>query len=676
MDLLFELGTEEIPARFMEAAISQFKEQGKSLLGSSGFVFDSLESWGTPRRLVLYSWNLRFDSSKAVTLKKGPPQNKAFDPQGKPTLALLGFLKKENGKLTDIQVKEGYVYLIKQEERSATEILSIVLAGIVQNLSFPKTMRWGEGEYSFVRPVRWICALWGKEVIPVSIFGIESAPHTYGLRFFSDLVKIEKAEDYEQKLEENFVLVRPDRRKERLEKLSQQLAMEVGGSPLWPEGLLEELVYLLEYPTPFLGSFPEEYLTLPADVLITTMRHHQKQLPVVDAQGNLLNYFICFRNGPALGEELVIKGNEQALTGRLEDARLFFTKDREKKLMERVPELKGIIFYEKLGTLWEKTQRIGEISALFCDSLKIPEHEKQKVLRTALLAKADLTSSLVQEFPELQGIMGKEYALLDGEDTEVAQGIAEHYWPRFFGDQEPKSLCGTIVSMADRIDTLVCFFGINMEPSGSSDPLALRRQAQGLISILLKKSLPLDLKIIISLGAQVSSKVTPWDEEKEMRLLEFLKQRLRFALEEEGFSFEEISCVLNGKSLVPYEVVKRAWLLKHLKEEDLKNLAFSFKRMKNILKSAGNFQPYLEEHEMEEIERELFLKLEEVANRDNSKPEFLLNNILEIIPYVGMFFDQVMVLTEEEKTRRKRLTLLLQTLEFMGRFGDFSALPF
>ncbi|MGB9552873.1 MAG: glycine--tRNA ligase subunit beta, partial [bacterium] len=261
-----------------------------------------------------------------MILKKGPPQNKAFDHQGNPTSALLGFLKKENGSLAETQIKEGYVYLVKHEERSPIEILSMVLAEIVQSLSFPKTMRWGEGEYYFVRPVRWICAFWGKEVIPVSLFGIESTPHTYGLRFFSGLVKIEKAEDYEQILEENFVLVRPERRKERLEKLSQQLAMEVGGNPLWPEGLLKELIYLLEYPTPFLGSFPEEYLALPSDVLITTMRHHQKQLPVVDAQGNLLNYFICFRNGPALGEEIVTKGNEQALTGRLEDARLFFTK--------------------------------------------------------------------------------------------------------------------------------------------------------------------------------------------------------------------------------------------------------------------------------------------------------------------------------------------------------------
>ncbi|MGB9552872.1 MAG: glycine--tRNA ligase subunit beta, partial [bacterium] len=352
------------------------------------------------------------------------------------------------------------------------------------------------------------------------------------------------------------------------------------------------------------------------------------------------------------------------------------TKDRERKLSQRIPELKGIIFHEKLGTLWEKTQRVREISSLLCDFLKISDHEKEKVLRTALLAKADLTTSLVQEFPELQGTMGKEYALLDGEDIEVAQGIAEHYWPRFFGDLEPKTLCGTIVSIADRIDTLVCFFGINMEPSGSSDPFALRRHAQGLISILLEKLLPLDLKTVISIGAQVSGNVIPWDKEKENRLLDFLKQRLRFALEEQGFSFEEIACVLNGQSLVPHEVAERVRLLKNLKEEDLKNLVFSFKRIKNILKSAGNFQPHLQEQELEEIEKEFLLKLEEVTKRDNSKPELLLNNILEIAPYVGKFFDQVMVLVEEEKTRKNRLTLLLNTLEFMGRFGDFSALPF
>jgi glycyl-tRNA synthetase beta chain len=675
MDLLFELGTEEIPARFLEDTISQLKEQGGSLLNASHFIYRSLEGWGTPRRLVLYAQDLQFDSSKAITLKKGPHQSIAFTPEGRPTQALLGFLKKENGKIEDIEVKDGYTYLIKHEERSAKEVLSNILTEAVRSLSFPKTMRWGEGEYYFVRPVRWICALWGEELIPVSMFGMESAPCTYGLRFFSGLMKIEKAEEYEGKLEDNFVLVRPEKRKERLERLSQQLAMGVGGNPYWPEGLLEELVYLLEYPTPFLGSFPEEYLALPSDVLITTMRHHQKHLPVVDAQGNLLNYFICFRNGPALGEEIVIKGNEQALTGRLEDARLFFTKDREKKLIERVPDLKGILFYEKLGTLWEKTQRVEEISALLCDSLKIPYPEKNKVLRTAKLAKADLTTSLVQEFPELQGIMGREYALLDGEDPEVAQGIAEHYWPRFFGDQEPKSLCGAIVSLADRIDTLTCFFGLGMEPSGSSDPFALRRQGQGLISVLLKRSFPLDLRKVIDLGKQVSGRIVPWNEEKGIRLLEFLKQRLRYALEEEGFSFEEISCVLNGSSLVPHEVLERARLLKSLKEDDLKSLVFSFKRMKNILKSAGKFEPQILVEEMDEPEKELLSKLEEIVSRDNSKSELLLQNLVEIAPYIGKFFDQVMVMVEDETKRRNRLALLLNIWEFLGRFGDFSVLP-
>lgn len=676
MDLLFELGTEEIPARFLEETIKQLKNRALELLNNSAFKFRELECWGTPRRLTIYAWDLEFDSSKAVSRKKGPPKNIAFKEDETPTPALLGFLKKENGQIEDIEVQDGYVFLKKPEERNPREILSGLLTEAVKGLSFPKTMRWGDGEFSFVRPVRWVCALWGEEPLEISIFGMESTPTSYGLRFFSGPVRIERPQDYEAVLEENFVMVRPQKRRERLERLSLSLAMEVGGKPFWPEGLLEELVYLLEYPTPFRGSFPEEYLSLPSDVLITTMRHHQKHLPIVDPQGNLMNYFICFRNGPALGEDIVIRGNEQALTGRLEDARLFFLRDSKRKLAERVPDLKGILFYEKLGSLLEKTKRVKEISSLLCDLLGIRGGEKERVLRTALLCKADLTTSLVQEFPELQGIMGREFAILDGEDMEVARGIADHYLPRFFGDRCPESLTGTIVSLADRIDTLTCFFALGMEPSGSSDPFALRRNGQGLISILFEKQLPLDLKTLIETGKKACLELVPLSEEREKSLLEFLIQRLWFALEEEGYSFEEISCVIKGQTLVPQEVKEKAMLLRDLEEEELKNLVFSFKRIKNILKSAGTFEPGIKPELMEGEEKDLFQKVEELSGRDYPRPKLLLQSLLELSPKIGSFFEKIMVMVEDEEKRRNRLTILSKTMEFLARFGDFSALPF
>ncbi|MCR4427899.1 MAG: glycine--tRNA ligase subunit beta [Caldiserica bacterium] len=676
MDLLFELGTEEIPARFLEETINQLKNRALELLNNSAFKFRELECWGTPRRLTIYAWDLEFDSSQAVSRKKGPPKNIAFKEDGTPTPALLGFLKKENGQIEDIEVQDGYVFLKKPEERNPREILSGLLTEAVKGLSFPKTMRWGDGEFSFVRPVRWVCALWGEEPLEISIFGMESTPTSYGLRFFSGPVRIERPQDYEAVLEENFVMVRPQKRRERLERLSLSLAMEIGGKPFWPEGLLEELVYLLEYPTPFRGSFPEEYLSLPSDVLITTMRHHQKHLPIVDPHGNLMNYFICFRNGPALGEDIVIRGNEQALTGRLEDARLFFLRDSKRKLIERVPDLKGILFYEKLGSLLEKTKRVEEISSLLCDLLGIKEGEKEKVLRTALLCKADLTTSLVQEFPELQGIMGREFAILDGEDMEVARGIADHYLPRFFGDKCPDSLTGTIVSLADRIDTLTCFFALGMEPSGSSDPLALRRNGQGLISILFEKQLPLDLKTLIETGKKACLELVPLSEEREKSLLEFLIQRLWFALEEEGYSFEEISCVIKGPTLVLQEVKEKAMLLRDLEEEELKNLVFSFKRIKNILKSAGTFEPGIKPELMEGEEKDLFQKVEELSRRDYPRPKLLLQSLLELSPKIGNFFEKIMVMVDDEEKRRNRLTILSKTMEFLARFGDFSALPF
>lgn len=676
MDLLFELGTEEIPARFLEDTISQLKNRVLELLTPSAFQFRDLEGWGTPRRLTIYVWDLEFDPSRAVSKKKGPPQTIAFTKEGTPTPALLGFLKKENGNLEEIEVQDGYIFLKKPEERNPREILSDILAEAVKGLSFPKTMRWGEGEFTFVRPVRWICTLWGEEPLAISLFGMESSPTTYGLRFFSGPIRIGKPQDYEGALEENFVIVRPQKRRERLEKLSLSLAIEVGGKPFWPEGLLDELVFLLEYPTPFRGSFPEEYLSLPPDVLITTMRHHQKHLPIVDPQGNLMNYFICFRNGPALGEEIVIRGNEQALTGRLEDARLFFLRDSKRKLIDRVSDLKGILFYEKLGSLFEKTKRVEEISSLLCEILGIEGKEKEKVIRTATLSKADLTTSTVQEFPELQGIMGKEFAILDGEDPEVAKGIAEHYLPRYFGDKIPQSPGGTIVSLADRIDTLTCFFALGMEPSGSSDPFALRRNGQGVISILLEKPLPLDLRTIIETGEKVCGELFTMAEDREKSLLEFLIQRLWFALEEEGYSFEEISCAIKGSTLIPGEIREKARLLRDLEGEGLKNLVFSFKRIKNILKSAGAFEKEINPGLMESEEKELLEKLQEVSRRDYPHPRILLESLLELTPKIGKFFEKIMVMVDDEAKRKNRLTLLSQTLEFLGRFGDFSALPF
>lgn len=691
-DLLFELGVEEIPARFLAAATVELAERGGKALEDAGFRFSDLTAWSTPRRLILFAKELCFDESRAYTRKKGPSEKVAFGAEEQPTPALLGFLRKEGATLQQVQREDGYIYINKKSEKKPAQLLAEMLPPVAAGLPFPKLMRWGEGDFLYVRPARWALCLYGEECIPFSLLGVETGVISQGHRFFGGPVTIGHPAEYAGKLEEAFVLVDPAARRARLETEGARLAAEVGGSPYWAplgrgptgrpevptqEGLAEELVHLLEYPTAFRGSFDSGYLDLPPEVLITVMRHHQKQVPISDEEGRLLPYFLCFRDGPPVGEGIVVRGNEQALQGRLEDARLFFRLDQAKPLADRVADLGGIKFHEKLGSMDQKAKRLESLAGRLAAHLQLPPEEQRRAKRAALLAKADLTTAMVGELPELQGIMGREYARLAGEEPDVVQGIAEHYQPRSLGDELPATWAGTLAGLADRLDTLAAFFALNMEPSGSADPFALRRAAQGLLAILVEKELPLSLEELVTMGAEAVAKLAPLSVEGKSRLLSFLTARLRFLLEERGVSFEVISCAIGTSPLYPAQAALKAELVRaQLGMAELIALALSAKRIKNILKSAGPFRRHIIEKGMEEAEAALHSALRWAQSEDRGTPQASLAVLLALTPQVSQFFDRVLVMAEEKERRESRLSLLTDLRDLYGAFGDFSALPY
>ncbi len=682
-DLLCELGLEEIPARFLPSAQLELKRRGEEALKENGFLFQSLSSWVTPRRLSLYARELSFDKDRTASRKKGPPERIAYDETGKPTAALLGFLRKESAELSQVERENGYIFITQLPAATPLEALGEILPSIFAALPFPKMMRWEDGEYAYVRPLRWICALWGAKLIHLRLFGIESERRTLGHRFFSGTIELDCAEEYRSRMEENFVLLDPLARKERIERLSDDLAKQIGGKPVWADDFKEELVHLFEYPTPFLGSFPERYLSLPQDVLITVMRHHQKQVPIKDEEGNPIPYFICFRDGPSLGEKLIVRGNKQALRGRLEDACLFFRNDQKKRLEDRIPDLEDILLHKKLGSIRDKVERIEETSQRLLSSLPLVSDlsREAQVARVAYLAKADLTTAMVQELPELQGIMGREYALLQGEEEEVARGIAEHYLPRFPGDALPTGFAGMIVGIADRIDTLLSFFSLGLEPTGSADPFALRRCASGLNVILVQPGAPSwQFGELLSLGSEALSKKISLPAGIVKNLADFLVSRLRSMLEDRGLSYEIVSCALNlsnqpAESIIPSSVVKKGGILQEkLDQAELRELVLSYKRIKNILRRNEAFAAELHLELMEEVEKNLYRANGEVD--PGGEPEDLFLHLCALTPKISRFFDQIMIMTEERAKRENRLALLNKVMQTLSAFGDFSALPF
>ncbi|MCL1849672.1 MAG: glycine--tRNA ligase subunit beta, partial [Clostridiales bacterium] len=497
---LLEIGTEEIPAHFIGPALQQMQEFIARELDERKIAYESMKALGTPRRLALIIEGISLQGGDRVDEIRGPSQKAAYDAEGKPTKALLGFAGGQGVDAADLVIRElngnTYVYASKLRKGEKTaEILPGLLLDMMGALSFPKFMRWADYDYSFARPIRWLVSLMDEEVLPIHVLGTKVGRVSRGHRFLGKgEIRLEAASAYEAMLEENYVLVDQEKRKGMIQRQIDGIAANNDCVVAPDEELLEEVTYLLEWPTALMGSFDPSYLDMPEEVIITPMREHQRYFPVRDKAGKLINRFVAVRNGGDQRLDLVTEGNERVLAARLSDARFFWDEDRKQPLEAYLPKLDKVVFQEKLGSVGDKVRRVERLVEWLAVAMQADGQVKADALRGAKLAKADLVSNMVFEFAELQGVMGRYYALECGERPEVAQVIVEHYQPRFAGDKPAASMAGAFVAIADKMDTITGIFALGIEPTGSQDPYALRRAAMGICQTVLAADLPLSIE--------------------------------------------------------------------------------------------------------------------------------------------------------------------------------------
>lgn len=682
-ELLLEIGTEEIPSGFIPKALKDMEKLIDDELDTLKIGFGRINTYGTPRRLVLFVEHMSDKQEDTYVEIIGPSKKVAFDEKGNPTKAAIGFARAHGIDPDDFQEvstpKGDYLAVRKKEAGNDTkEVLSSILPRFITSIPFPKSMRWGESSIRFARPIHWILCIFGGDVVPFRVGNIESGDQSFGHRFMNQAsFKVTNFNSYIERIREAYVIVDPAERHDRIREGISQSAIDMSGKVLEDEELLEDITYLVEYPTVVVGRFEKEFLDLPREVLVSSMREHQMYFSVVDKSDNLLPYFIAVNNTLANDPDVVIRGNERVLRARLSDARFFFEEDKRISLSDRVHDLKGIVFQSELGSLFEKvtrTQRLAGHLALEID----PEMEKTTE-RAALLCKADLTTGMVGEFPKLQGVIGREYALLSGEDIEVATAICEHYLPRFAGDILPHTHIGAFLSIADKFDTIVGCFGVGLIPTGTSDPYAMRRQALGIINIILDKRYPVSLSILIEKSMEyLNNKISRDPVEVKKELLEFFRLRLQHQLMNQGYSYDVIDAVLSlyADDLVDsFEKIKALHKLKN--QPDFKPLAIAFKRASNILSQSPPGEKVhvsLFQDPAEGILFEAYKEIQEDVLKLIKKKQYAtaLVKMVRLRKPVDDFFDGVMVMVEDERIRKNRLAILSQVSGLFLKIADFS----
>ncbi len=683
-DLLVEIGTEEIPARFIPPVLAEMQASFAKRLAQERIGYTEVAAYGTPRRLALIGRGLAERQAESTQEITGPPQAVAFDAAGQPTAAAQGFARSQGVDVADLVVVETergpYVAVKKHAAGAPTpERLAEWLPEWILGLSFPKSMRWGTLSITFARPIHWIVALWGTEVIPCMVGDIPSGAVTYGHRFQAPgAVTLTSADPaaYLAALEQARVLVNPAARKEKLESELAGAGTKVGGTLVPNEELVQENTFLVEYPNLTLGNFEDRFLALPDEVLITAMREHQRYFSLRGADGKLLPHFIAVNNTLAKDPLVVQQGHEKVLRARLSDAMFFFQEDRKTPLDRWVEELKGVVFHSKLGTSYEKMERFRALARYLAEHL-LPAKVEQ-VSRAATLCKADLVSGMVGEFPSLQGIMGREYARLAGENPEVADAIYAHYLPRHAGDAIPDNLVGALVGMADRLDTICGCFGVGLQPTGAADPYGLRRQALAIINILAAHKMYLDLPGAIGFAlALLKDKVSQSVEQTEVEVLEFFRTRIHHMLTGEGYSFEVVEAVLSTAFTDVVEAIAKVEALEEVRRSvDFAALAIAFKRVINISRDAaatavdpGRFEA--------DAERDLYAAAEYMEQRvaqalPGRNYREVCKALADLKAPVDKFFDDVLVMAEDVKLRDNRLALLVRISRTFLKMADFS----
>ena len=687
-DFLLEIGTEEIPAKFSPGAMTQLKEQALKRLTELRLTFAEIKTFATPRRFALIITGLEEKQKDLSQEVKGPAVKAAYDKNGAPTKAAQGFARAQGVSVDDFIEKEinkvPYVYARKLEAGLETkELLPQLAQDLINALHFPKPMRWGDHDFHFARPIRWIVALYGTEVIPLELVGLKSGRISYGHRTLAaEPVILDRPSDYQEALRKAYAIVDPAERRAEIQAQIKILAEKVGGVVSEDDDLLNEVVHLIEYPTALLGEVAPEYMDLPEAVITTPMREHQRYFPVRSADGKLLPYFIAVRNGDALAIDKVKAGNEKVLKARLADAAFYYREDQKVSLAELVPKLEKVVYHEKLGTVKQRVERLRSLAQFITDKLEFEDAQKELIDQTAFLAKADLVTLMVYDFPELQGIIGADYARAGGEKPAVCQGILEHYQPRFAGDALPVSDAGRVVSIADKLDAIVGAFSIGIQPTGSQDPYALRRQAQGVVGILLDAKWNLSLSELLqeayrAYQAQGTSLLP--SEDIFPLLQDFFQQRVRFVLQEQGLRYDTVIAAIAAGSDHFYRTACRARVLAEKREEESFILyTQAYTRCLNLTKKEPTqaLNPSLLADETEiALANEISLRkkgFEQAILNDNFAEAYLIAGGL--VPLIEALFQAVMIMVEDADLRTARLALLGQCVEMLGCLGDLSVL--
>ena len=673
-DLLFEIGTEEIPAHVMPHLLEDLAQLAETMLKEHRLSYEKVRTLGTPRRAALIVTGLAERQEDVNTETRGPSVAIAFDADGNPTKAGAGFARGQGVDPSALIQRDGYVYASVHESGAATaELLTSLLPDLVRAIPLPNSMRWGDLDFRFIRPIRWFVALYGTEIVPFTLAGVTSGNHSRGHRTLApaDFV-ITSAEDYEAACEKAYIIVDPERRRAMICEQITETAKACGGTAEITPDLLEEVLYLVEYPTALSGSFEEKYLALPAEAVITPMRDHQRYFPVKAADGSLLPAFITVRNGGKAHLDVVAHGNERVLRARLADAQFFFDEDRKKSLAEHREKLKTVVFQRGLGSMYEKTERLMALTTAIVEEMAAGDTDDTALAdarRAAELSKADLVTGMVTEFTELQGIMGREYALLDGESPAVARAIDEQYMPRFAGDELPQTPLGVALSVADKIDNIVGTFSQGRIPTGSQDPFGLRRQALGLVLMLIEQESTMLLSDLVDEACDLYD-LEEFRDKMQVYVADFIRLRLKNVLSERGVRYDVQEAVLGDVDLVADVPVRAAYVERLLASEGGEALVQSFVRVGNIARSVtgGTVDPALFKAE----EEGALLSAYQAAAAARAEGEDTLPAEQALGRAIDTFFDAVMVMDKDARVKENRLSLLKMIDDDLLETADYS----
>lgn len=683
-DYLFEIGTEEMPAHVVAKSVKQLADRTGKFLKDNGLSFKNIKTFSTPRRLTILVQELAEKQADIDEIKKGPSKKIALDKDGNWSKAAEGFVRGQNMSVDDIyfqKIKDvEYAYIhVKKEGKKATEIL-LGMDQIVKELAFPTKMRWGNYDLEFVRPIHWIVSLFGSEIIPVKILDIVAGRKTYGHRFLGESLVLATSDDYESALKSQFVIADANQRKNMILSQINSLCEKNNWQVKIDSGLLEEVTNLVEYPTIFSGSFNEKYLNIPKEVLITSMKDNQRYFEVYDHEGTLINHFIAIRNGNSDYLDNVIAGNEKVLVARLDDAQFFYDEDKKYPLSHFVEKLSSVSFHDKIGSMAEKMLRVKLIGEYIGKKINLSSSELADFDRAADIYKFDLVTNMVGEFAELQGIMGTHYAELAGERKAVSQAIKESYLPSSADGDLPITKIGSLLSIADKLDTIIAFFGAGMIPNSSNDPYALRRSAYGIVRILINQSWNISiedaLKDIIALLKGKTVAKLPNDEATQAEISDFIINRVKQLLQVKKYSYDVIDTVLASNQQNVVNILSIADILQENHDDSkFKKVVESLTRIANILKKAdfseaGQINPDLFENNSEKA---LYDKINLLLDK-SLDVKTLYSEFVQLQPVIDEYFDSNMILDKNEAVKINRLSQLKLIDKLALEFGDLSKL--